>query len=128
MNFMRGQVQKHNGNMQVSVGNAMLQPANYVQDRMRGYDGKEIVLGIRAENMETLVEDTDDAIPVNVDVVEPLGAQNLLTVTMGGDMWTLSRVPTRSRTVALNRVFVFNTCGGCFSITKELQKKRGIHL
>ncbi|MEM7118930.1 MAG: ABC transporter ATP-binding protein, partial [Chloroflexota bacterium] len=47
MNFMRGQVQKHNGTMQVVVGNAMLQPANYVQDTMRSYDGKEIVLGIR---------------------------------------------------------------------------------
>lgn len=93
MNFMRGQVQKHNGTMQVVVGNAMLQPANYVQDTMRSYDGKEIVLGIRAENMETLVKETDDAIPVNVDVVEPLGAQNLLTVTMGEDRIKVSTHP-----------------------------------
>ena len=47
------------------------------------------------------------------------------TVTMGGFMCTLSLVPTRSRTVAENRVFVFSTCGGCFSITKELERKSG---
>ena len=45
------------------------------------------------------------------------------TVTMGGFMWTLSLVPTRRRTVAENLVFVFNTWGGCFSITKELTGK-----
>ena len=44
----------------------------------------------------------------------------MLTVTIGGFMWTFSLVPTRRRTVAENRVLVFNTCGGCFSITKEL--------
>ena len=31
-------------------------------------------------------------------------------VTTGGDMCTLSLVPTSSRMVALNRVFVFRTC------------------
>ena len=93
MNFMRGQVQKHNGRMQVAVGNAMLKPANYIQETMRGYDGKEMVIGIRAENMETLVEEAADAIPVTVDVVEPLGAQNLLTVTMGKDRIKVSTHP-----------------------------------
>jgi len=38
-------------------------------------------------------------------------------------MWTLSLVPTSSLTVALKRVFVFRTCGGCFSITKELREE-----
>ena len=31
-------------------------------------------------------------------------------IITGGDMWTLSLVPTSSLIVALNRVFVFNTC------------------
>jgi len=48
----------------------------------------------------------------------------MLTVTTGGFMWALSLVATSSLTVALKRVFVFRTCGGCFSITKELREKR----
>ena len=93
MNFMRGQMQRRDGSMKLSVGNAMIEPANYLQDTMRGYDGKEMVIGIRAENMETLTEETADGIPVMVDVVEPLGSQNLLTVTMGEDRIKVSTHP-----------------------------------
>ena len=93
MNFMHGQVQKHSGSIQVAVGDSMLKPAKFIQKTIGGYEGKQIVLGIRAENMETLVEEANDAIPVNVDVVEPLGAQNLLTVTMGQDRIKVSTHP-----------------------------------
>ncbi len=93
MNFMRGQVQKYNGKMEVVVGKARLEPASFIQPTMRGYEGGEVVIGIRAENMETLTESADDAIPVVVDVVEPLGSQNLLTVAMGQDRIKVSTHP-----------------------------------
>lgn len=93
MNFMRGQVQKHNGRMQVAVGDALLDPANFMQSTLSGYEGREIGIGIRAENMETLTKPADDAIPVVVDVVEPLGSQNLLTVAMGQDRIKVSTHP-----------------------------------
>lgn len=42
-------------------------------------------------------------------------------LTWGGVMWTLSLPPTNNRTVDVNLVFVFITCGGCFSIMNVLQ-------
>ena len=93
MNFMHGQVQKNSGAVEVAVGDAKLKPANYLHDTLRKYEGKTIVLGMRAENMETLTEETPDGIPVTVDVVEPLGAQNLLTVMMGEDRIKVSTHP-----------------------------------
>jgi hypothetical protein len=42
-------------------------------------------------------------------------------LTCGGVMWTLSLPPTNNRTVDENLVFVFITCGGCFSIMNVLQ-------
>ena len=61
---------------------------------LRPYDGKPIVVGIRAENMETLNQPADDALQVRVLVVEPLGAQNLLTVRIGEDIVKVATHPT----------------------------------
>jgi ABC-type sugar transport system ATPase subunit len=44
--------------------------------------------------METLNTPADDAVKVNVLVVEPLGAQNLLTVNIGEDTVKVSTHPT----------------------------------
>ena len=56
-----------------------------MQPLLGPYDGKPIVVGIRAENMETLASPVDDALKVRVLVVEPLGSQNLLTVKIGAN-------------------------------------------
>ncbi|MEM7333261.1 MAG: ABC transporter ATP-binding protein [Chloroflexota bacterium] len=93
MNFMHGMVQKQDGQLKVAVGDASLTPDNQAKGLLSGYTDREIVLGIRAENMETLLESAPDAIPVTVDVVEPLGSQNLLTVKMGSDTIKVSTHP-----------------------------------
>ena len=57
------------------------------------YDGKPIVVGIRAENMEALATPADDALQVTVLVVEPLGSQNLLTIQIGDGIIKVSTHP-----------------------------------
>jgi multiple sugar transport system ATP-binding protein len=94
MNFMTGQVQRENGHVRVQIGDFKLDPAAAMQDTLKPYDGKSVLLGIRAENMETLNTPADDAVKVNVLVVEPLGAQNLLTVNIGEDTVKVSTHPT----------------------------------
>lgn len=94
MNFMQGQVQRHNGSVKVAIGDFQLEPANLYQPMLRSYDGQPIVIGIRAENMETLNKPADDALKVQVQVVEPLGSQNLLTVKIGDDTVKVSTHPT----------------------------------
>ncbi len=93
MNFMQGQVQRENGHVKVRVGDFDLRPAETMQSLLRSYDGSPILMGIRAENMETLVKPAEDALQVKVLVVEPLGSQNLLTVQIGDDLVKVATHP-----------------------------------
>jgi multiple sugar transport system ATP-binding protein len=94
MNFMQGQVQRDNGHVNVRVGNFDVKPATSMEPLLRSYDGSPILMGIRAENMETLPKPAKDALQVEVLVVEPLGSQNLLTVKIGDDLVKVATHPT----------------------------------
>ena len=94
MNFMQGQVQRENGHVNVRVGDFNLKPTDIMQPVLKSYEGKPILMGIRAENMETLAKPAEDALQVEVLVVEPLGSQNLLTVKIGDDLVKVSTHPT----------------------------------
>jgi multiple sugar transport system ATP-binding protein len=94
MNFMQGQVQRENGHVNVRVGDFNLSPANSMQPLLKSYEGKDVLMGIRAENMETLAKPAEDALQVEVLVVEPLGSQNLLTVKIGNDLVKVATHPT----------------------------------
>lgn len=93
MNFLYGQVQRTNGRVTVQVGEHELEPHVVMEPLLKPYDGREVTLGIRAENMETLASPTDDALAVEVLVVEPLGSQNLLTVKIGESLVKVSTHP-----------------------------------
>ena len=94
MNFLEGQVQRQNGRTIVQVGDFALSPQMQMQPLLSGYDGKPIVVGIRAENIETLASPAEDALKATVLVVEPLGSQNLLTVAFGEHRIKVSTHPT----------------------------------
>lgn len=94
MNFLDAQVQRHNGNIEVAIGDFKLTPHKLMQPLLSGLEGKPVVVGIRAENMETLAAPAADALKVNVLVVEPLGAQNLLTVKIGANTVKVSTHPS----------------------------------
>lgn len=93
MNFMAGQVQREDGDVEVRIGDFHLTPEESMQPLLRSYDGQQILVGIRAENMETLKKPADDALQVEVLVVEPLGSQNLLTVQIGEDIVKVATHP-----------------------------------
>jgi multiple sugar transport system ATP-binding protein len=94
MNFMQGQVQRDNGTVQVLIGDFKLEPTDPMQPLLHSYEGQSVVIGIRAENMETLSDPAADALKVRVLVVEPLGSQNLLTIKIGEDTVKVSTHPT----------------------------------
>jgi multiple sugar transport system ATP-binding protein len=94
MNFMQGQVQRQNGHVHVRVGDFDVSPTTAMQPLLRSYEGEPILMGIRAENMETLSQPAEDALQVEVLVVEPLGSQNLLTVKIGDDLVKVATHPT----------------------------------
>jgi multiple sugar transport system ATP-binding protein len=94
MNFLEGQVQRENGRSVVQIGDFSLTPHPLMQRILSGYDGKSIIVGIRAENMETLASPAEDALKASVLVVEPLGSQNLLTVAFGTHRIKVSTHPS----------------------------------
>ena len=94
MNFMQGQVQRQDDRVKVRIGDFNLIPSGVMQPLLKSYEGKTIFIGIRAENMETLVKPVKDALQVEVLVVEPLGSQNLLTVQIGDDLVKVATHPT----------------------------------
>jgi multiple sugar transport system ATP-binding protein len=93
MNFLEGQVRRVNGDVHIQIGDFVLKPIPEMKTTLTGYDGKPILVGIRAENMEALNRPADDALKVKVLVVEPLGAQNLLTIRIGPDVIKVSTHP-----------------------------------
>jgi multiple sugar transport system ATP-binding protein len=94
MNFMEGKVKRINGKVAVHISDFSLSPTEEMQPLLLPYDGRSIVVGIRAENMETLNKPAEDALQVEVLVVEPLGSQNLLTVQISEDIVKVSTHPT----------------------------------
>lgn len=93
MNFLEGQVQRENGTLGVQVGDFRLTPAEEMIPTLAPYDGQNVLVGIRAENMETLSQPAPDALRVRVLVVEPLGSQNLLTIQMANDVIKVATHP-----------------------------------
>ena len=93
MNFLEGQVRRHDGAVSVYIGDYALKPIPELAETLARYDGQPIVAGSRAENMGALSRPAEDALKVTVLVVEPLGSQNLLTIRIGGDIIKVSTHP-----------------------------------
>ncbi len=94
MNFIQGQVRRMDGQIAVYVGDFKLGLDDAMQSRLSSFDGKPVLVGIRAENMEVSAEPTADGLRVRVLVVEPLGSQNLLTVRIGEDTIKVATHPS----------------------------------
>ena len=78
MNFLRGHLERQDGRAWVAIGEQRI-PA---PESLATKDG-EVLVGIRAENIEALSEPAPDSIQTRVDVVEPLGSHLLVTASLG---------------------------------------------
>ncbi len=94
MNFMSGTMHRNNGQVELRIGQFTVCPSYEMQPVLKSYGDQQMLIGIRAENMETLRTPAADAVEVSVQVVEPLGSQNLLTVRVGEDLIKVATHPT----------------------------------
>jgi len=123
MNFINAMVHVENNDVFISFENTTIKlPARYSIPELRDHDGKEVFFGVRPEAITdeaTYVSThTEASFTADVDVVELLGAETYLYVTVNGSLPLTARVdPTTSKsrvgevvTLAIdaNRVHLFD--------------------
>jgi multiple sugar transport system ATP-binding protein len=80
MNFLRGKVTGQHGTARVALGeHGLIAPAE-----LAARAGQDVLVGIRAENIEATTSPLDGALPARAEVVEPLGSHLLVTALLGG--------------------------------------------
>ncbi|MFV2065193.1 MAG: ABC transporter ATP-binding protein, partial [Chloroflexota bacterium] len=97
MNFVTAVVERsEGGELRAALGGAG-SLAVHTEDakRLAGLVGNELLLGIRAENIEVARDDGagGDQLRARVLVVEPLGSHNLLTVRLGSEQIKVATRP-----------------------------------
>ncbi len=94
MNFLRARVGE--GGAGITLGEALVVPES-MRSWLKKIDGQEIEFGLRPENIALeKIQPSDAALQVKVVVVEPLGAETLVTVQCeGGEL--VARLPANVR-------------------------------
>ncbi len=80
MNLIEGQLRFDGDEAYLYLENFAIRALPELSNVLARYDGRPIIAGIRAENMEVLPEPAPDALSSRVFMVEPLGSYNLLTI------------------------------------------------
>ncbi len=77
MNFMEGKLVTENGSIYFDEGSNQLRLSDEISERVQGYSGQPMVLGVRPENISDRSEGgfagPENTLSVRVSVVEPLG-------------------------------------------------------
>ena len=81
MNFLNIKVIEENGSIMLDEGSFKIKPAQIHENTLKKYAGKEIIFGIRPEDMTYVEYPTENYISVKITVVEPLGADIHLWLT-----------------------------------------------
>jgi len=86
MNFLKGEIRTENGRVTVRTGGGEISPSPEAQAMLTRLKDKSLLMGIRAENIETLLAPADDTLQATLLVVEPLGSHNLITMQLGTEL------------------------------------------
>ncbi len=81
MNFLRARLQSGNGRARIAIGDYPLPVAPPAS--LANRPDADVLVGIRAENIEAATEADPNAIPASTEVVEPLGSHLLVTAVVG---------------------------------------------
>jgi len=100
MNFIEGKIIKGEGGLWVKTSGLKLKVPQEYEDKLVQYIDKDIIFGIRPENvydkMFAIAPRPENTAEVTVDVVEPLGSETLLHVVAGDDK-IVARVNAKSQ-------------------------------
>ena len=86
MNTLWGPVIERDGGLRLKIGEGVelsLRPQGEMLEKVRGYLGRELIVGLRPEDMH-LAEAGPDTLSAKVEVVEPVGNEAFLNLGCGG--------------------------------------------
>ncbi|QQP97377.1 ABC transporter ATP-binding protein [Lysobacter enzymogenes] len=86
MNILWGPVSERDGGLHLKIGEGVelrLRPQGELLEKVRGYIGRELMVGLRPEDMH-LADAGSDTVPAKVEVVEPVGNEAFLNLGCGG--------------------------------------------
>jgi len=99
MNFFEGQLTQADGALFFDEGTVRIRLTEEQAAKLAGHAGQQVVLGVRPEAMSLSAEGrfagTDNAVPVRVSVVEPLGEKMDLYATTANHPHIVARVDAR---------------------------------
>ena len=99
MNFVTATLSKENGSVYASFGdNKIMIPNGKVTPELEGYIGKEVIVGIRPEDIhddEAFISSRPEVCNAYVEVTEMMGAETYLYLELAGEQFT-ARVNQRS--------------------------------
>lgn len=89
MNMIHGQIEVRNDHLYIKTQDFQLALSNHWRDRIKAHADRELILGIRPESFYH-VEDRSKGsqeyvVETMVNLVEPLGSEQLIHFTVGGD-------------------------------------------
>ena len=109
MNFMTVTVKEESGKIIVDEGDFSLGTTDKQNEKLKPYVGKQVVFGIRPEDIN--YTDTDQpmrTMPAEVSVIEPLGAEIHLFVTTGKHTFIAKVAPDNTFKVGERKSFAVN--------------------
>lgn len=107
MNFMAVKVSEEGGQILIDEGNFKMVVHSKKADLIRSFIGKEVIFGIRPEDLKYDMSAADGmAIKASVQVIEPLGAEIHLYVDTGSHVMIARTAPTISFSVGDEAMFV----------------------
>jgi len=87
MNFLNGRLEKKDSNLYFGEGSFTLKLDKSMNEKMSAYAGKEVVLGVRPEDIEekrvSKLSDSECKVSAMVDVIEHIGSLAYVYLTVG---------------------------------------------
>ena len=113
MNFLKSTVLGKDGGLWIRLGNGiLLKVPKIYEDELAEYKDKEILMGIRPEDiydkMFAVAAKPENTVKVKVDILEPLGSQTILHASVGNDIIVASIDPKTEATVGQEMDLVFD--------------------
>ena len=87
MNIMKVNLKESGGGLVVEEAGFQIEVAAAHQDRLRSHVGRDLFMGIRPEDLTYAAGARGGAITAAVDVVEPLGAETHIYLTVGSNQF-----------------------------------------